>query len=207
METELRKAEHVPEEAATVSVSLDGVMAPMCDGDASKKRAALAENGQLTRGPAGYREVGCGTISFYDAEGAFLKTEARSLEFIGMSRGIAITYPFVFRLPPGVAPPKRTSGSEIAALTDQTSEAQQLVVLADEYRKSEPNLAMKACDKAVSIDSSLSPAYICTLLACELGRKEQAVSFWSAINDLDFGRSLVDRAVNRCATSRIRLPH
>jgi hypothetical protein len=74
VESELRKAEHVPDDAATICVSLDGVMAPMRDGDAAAKRKASAENGQLTRGPAGYREVGCGTISFYDAEGAFLKT-------------------------------------------------------------------------------------------------------------------------------------
>jgi len=74
VEAELRKSEHVPDNAATVAVSLDGVMAPMRDGDASEKRKATAASGQLTRGPAGYREVGCGTISFYDADAGLLKT-------------------------------------------------------------------------------------------------------------------------------------
>ena len=53
----------------TVAVSLDGVLAPMRDGDAQKKREKTAEEGRLTHGPAGYREVGCGTLSFCDSEG------------------------------------------------------------------------------------------------------------------------------------------
>jgi len=32
-----------------------------------------AAAGKLTKGPAGYREVGCGTISIYDAEGDLLR--------------------------------------------------------------------------------------------------------------------------------------
>ena len=74
VDAELRKFEHVPDNAATVAVSLDGVMAPMRDGNASEKRKAAAASGHLTRGPAGYREVGCGTISFYDADAGLLKT-------------------------------------------------------------------------------------------------------------------------------------
>src|SRR5580698_6276732 len=44
----------------------------MKDGEAVQKRQQTAEQGQLTRGPAGYREVGVGTLSFYDAEGEML---------------------------------------------------------------------------------------------------------------------------------------
>jgi hypothetical protein len=41
----------------------------MKDGDAQGKRQKTASEGRLTRGPAGYREVGCGTLSFCDERG------------------------------------------------------------------------------------------------------------------------------------------
>ncbi|MEO5729474.1 MAG: hypothetical protein ABI134_33550 [Byssovorax sp.] len=68
-EKALRDGDVIPQHAVTVAVSLDGVLAPMRDGDAQKKREKTAEEGRLTRGPAGYREVGCGTLSFCDTEG------------------------------------------------------------------------------------------------------------------------------------------
>ena len=64
----------VPAEAATLAVSLDGVMAPMKDGDRQAKRAATQAAGQATKGPAGFREVGCGTVSCYDGDGERLGT-------------------------------------------------------------------------------------------------------------------------------------
>jgi hypothetical protein len=72
-ESTVRMTELVPDEAATVAVSLDGVMAPMLDGEAVEKRADTAASGRPTKGPAGYREVGCGTVSFYDEEGELLR--------------------------------------------------------------------------------------------------------------------------------------
>jgi hypothetical protein len=71
-ERTLREAEVVPAKAVSVAVSLDGVLVPMKDGGAVEKRQQTAEQGHLTRGPAGYREVGVGTLSFYDAEGEML---------------------------------------------------------------------------------------------------------------------------------------
>jgi hypothetical protein len=68
-EEALRARDVIPQHATTVAVSLDGVLAPMKDGGAQDKRQKTAEQGRLTRGPAGYREVGCGTLSFCDAEG------------------------------------------------------------------------------------------------------------------------------------------
>lgn len=65
-ETELREEEEVPAEAVAVAVSLDGVQVPMKDGDRKQKRS---QKDKRAKGPAGYREVGCGTISFFDAEG------------------------------------------------------------------------------------------------------------------------------------------
>ena len=59
----------VPEDAVSVAVSLDGVMAPMKDGGKQEKRAKRVAKGKLPSGPAGYREVGCGTVSFYDRRG------------------------------------------------------------------------------------------------------------------------------------------
>jgi hypothetical protein len=68
-EKALREGDVVPPHTTTVAVSLDGVLAPMKDGDAQTKRQKTADEGRLTRGPAGYREVGCGTLSFCDVEG------------------------------------------------------------------------------------------------------------------------------------------
>lgn len=74
IEEALRKIESVPVAASSVAISLDGVMAPMKDGERAKKRARNAEAGKRTRGPAGYQEVGCGTLSLFDREGDRLKT-------------------------------------------------------------------------------------------------------------------------------------
>lgn len=71
-ERTLREAELVPANAVSIAVSLDGVLVPMKDGGAVQKRQQTAEQGQLTRGPAGYKEVGVGTVSFCDAAGEML---------------------------------------------------------------------------------------------------------------------------------------
>ncbi|HEX7680004.1 MAG TPA: hypothetical protein VF713_17880 [Thermoanaerobaculia bacterium] len=71
-EQALREAMVVPDEAVTVVASLDGVLAPMKDGEAVEKRAETAARGQIAKGPAGYREVGCATLSFCDREGKCL---------------------------------------------------------------------------------------------------------------------------------------
>jgi hypothetical protein len=73
-EAALRAEEMVPPEAVTMAVSLDGVMVPMKDGARTQKRQEAQEQGKHTCGPAGYQEVGCGTLSFYDAEGERLST-------------------------------------------------------------------------------------------------------------------------------------
>ena len=64
----------VPEQATALAVSLDGVMAPMKDGERQAKRAATRAAGRATKGPAGYREVGCGTVCCYDGDGQRLST-------------------------------------------------------------------------------------------------------------------------------------
>lgn len=69
----VRMGELVPDSATTVAVSLDGVMAPMKDGEAVEKRNETASLGKQTKGPAGYREIGCGTVSFYDEDGEMLR--------------------------------------------------------------------------------------------------------------------------------------
>jgi hypothetical protein len=68
-EAALRGGDVIPVETKTLAVSLDGVHTPMKSGGAKEKREKTANEGRLTRGPAGYREVGCGTLSFCDAEG------------------------------------------------------------------------------------------------------------------------------------------
>jgi len=68
-ENALREQETVPAEAAVVAVSLDGVMVPDKDGqkEAKNKREEAAKKNLSKQysGPAGYREVGCGTVSLY----------------------------------------------------------------------------------------------------------------------------------------------
>ncbi len=68
-EDTLRPTETVAEESTLVVVSLDGVMVP----DKESQRQAKAEreaakakgSDKKQTGPAGYREVGCGTVSLY----------------------------------------------------------------------------------------------------------------------------------------------
>lgn len=57
-----------------MAVSLDGVMVATTDGERAAKRAQSRAAGKQTKGPAGYREVGCATVSFFDAEGERLET-------------------------------------------------------------------------------------------------------------------------------------
>jgi hypothetical protein len=66
----LREAIVVPEGAHTIAVSIDGVLAPV-EGAASPTdvRANAALQGRQSKGPAGYRELGCATLAFCDASG------------------------------------------------------------------------------------------------------------------------------------------
>jgi hypothetical protein len=71
-ERALRDGDLVPPEAVSVAVSLDGVLVPTTDGGGPAKRAQMAGEGRVAQGPAGYREVGCGTLSFCNAEGEMI---------------------------------------------------------------------------------------------------------------------------------------
>lgn len=78
-EDALRQQEVVPVEAAVLGVSLDGVMVPDKDGQraAKAKREAAKNKGGLSKqlsGPAGYREVGCATVTLYDDDVNRLET-------------------------------------------------------------------------------------------------------------------------------------
>src|SRR5258706_5674344 len=66
----LREAIVVPEETHSIAVSIDGVLAAV-DGGASptEVRADAAAEGRTSKGPAGYRELGCATLAFCDAKG------------------------------------------------------------------------------------------------------------------------------------------
>lgn len=73
-EQTIREATEVPRDAATVAVSLDGVMVLMTDSDKGKKKANARARGYPDKGPLGWREASVGVISFYDAEGERLET-------------------------------------------------------------------------------------------------------------------------------------
>jgi hypothetical protein len=49
-------------------------MVPMKDGKRDEKRAQAKTEGKHQCGPAGHQEVGCATLSLYDADGERLKT-------------------------------------------------------------------------------------------------------------------------------------
>lgn len=70
-EDALRAGETIPDEATVLVVSLDGVMAPMKDAGRAEKRS---QPNKQASGPAGYREVGCGTVSLHDGDGERLST-------------------------------------------------------------------------------------------------------------------------------------
>jgi hypothetical protein len=73
-EATLRHQEDIPPEAVSMAVSLDGVMAPMKDGQRHTKRAQAVAAGKSPSGPAGYQEVGCATVSYYAHAGHRLGT-------------------------------------------------------------------------------------------------------------------------------------
>jgi hypothetical protein len=73
-EARLRAVERVPDDAVSVAVSLDGVMVPMRDAGKAERKAEMRRQGRADKGPAGYREVACGALSFYDSEGNRLLT-------------------------------------------------------------------------------------------------------------------------------------
>jgi hypothetical protein len=77
-EDALRQQKVVPAEASGVAVSWDGVMVP--DQDAQREAKAIREAAKKQgwskqhSGPAGYREVGCGTVTLYDEDANRLDT-------------------------------------------------------------------------------------------------------------------------------------
>jgi hypothetical protein len=70
-EAAVRAQETIPAEATVIAISVDGVMAPMKGPGRSAQRDLP---GKHASGPAGNKEVGCGTVVLYDAEGERLQT-------------------------------------------------------------------------------------------------------------------------------------
>lgn len=62
----------IPENAVSLGVSIDGVLAPMEGTAPVAKRAAAAAQGRMSKGPVGYREIGCATLSFCDDRGEMI---------------------------------------------------------------------------------------------------------------------------------------
>lgn len=68
-EDRLRDHLAIPENAVSLAVSIDGVLAPMEGTAPVAKRAAARAEGRTSQGPVGYREIGCATLSFCDDKG------------------------------------------------------------------------------------------------------------------------------------------
>lgn len=72
-ERALREALVIPEGTVSIAVSLDGVLAPVDGGNSpTEVRSRAASEGRTSKGPAGYREVGCATVAFCDDKGDLL---------------------------------------------------------------------------------------------------------------------------------------
>lgn len=71
-EQALRDALVIPDGTASIAISLDGVLAPMDDTEVTARRQEAADQERTSKGPLGYREFGCGTISFCDEAGELL---------------------------------------------------------------------------------------------------------------------------------------
>jgi RNA polymerase sigma factor (sigma-70 family) len=129
-----------------------------------------------------------------------------SLEFIGMSRGLSVTYPFIFRLAEGAAKAPQRSGEDLRQVIDETEDAERLVDLAEEVHTREPGLSTVACRKAISLEPSMAHAFTCTLQACRSGQKDEALEFWTTASKFAFGASLASLANKTCSDSQIKLP-
>ena len=70
----VRESMQIPAEAATVAVSLDGVMIHMVGSDKAAVKAAARAAGKADKGPAGWREASVAVVSFYDVAGKRLET-------------------------------------------------------------------------------------------------------------------------------------
>jgi hypothetical protein len=73
-EATLRHQKDIPPEAVAMAVSLDGVMAPMQDGQRQDQHPQARTQGKSPSGPAGSQEVGGATVSYYDRHGERLCT-------------------------------------------------------------------------------------------------------------------------------------
>lgn len=74
LDARLRRATPIPKSAATVVVSLDGVMLNMVGSGRAEKKARTQAKGICAKGPAGYKAAGIGVLSLYDAAGARIAT-------------------------------------------------------------------------------------------------------------------------------------
>jgi hypothetical protein len=72
-ERALREGLEIPEGSASIAISLDGVLAPIDGANRpTEVRAEAVAEGRTSKGPAGYREASCATLSFCDEKGDLL---------------------------------------------------------------------------------------------------------------------------------------
>ena len=68
-EQAVAEATPIPEEAHSVSISLDGVLVNMVASDRAEKKARARARGKPPKGPSGYKEASVGVVTLYDDEG------------------------------------------------------------------------------------------------------------------------------------------
>ncbi len=154
-ETTVRSEVVVPSDAVTMAVSLDGVMVPTKDGDRKEKNSKARAEGRPPSGPAGYREVGCGTVSFYDADGERLMTRRMG------------------RVPePGKATPKESLTAEVTHMLAQRPDLR-LVKVADGAKDNWTYLAKQLPDGEEVLDYYHAVEHLSRGLAAAYGESSQ----------------------------------
>lgn len=117
-EAELREVTTIPGNASTNAVSIDGVLAPMGDGDAVGTREQTAAEERMSKPPAGYRDIGCTPISFCVAEllpRARSRSRRRLAQAVSLGLGLPtslLDFDRSFRLAPRSARLARTPSTQ-----------------------------------------------------------------------------------------------
>jgi hypothetical protein len=189
----LREGLTVPEGTASIAVSLDGVMAPMEDTAVTERRMDAAAEGRITKGPLGYREVGCATVSFCDEEG----------DLIGAIR--------MARAPePKKATLKEMLAKEVAAVL-RAQPGLRLVKIADGVADNWAFLSRELPEGEEAVDFFHAAEHLHAALAAAYGdgtlqTQHRYETLYEALRDEERGVEKVIRALKYLATKYPRRP-
>jgi RNA polymerase sigma factor (sigma-70 family) len=135
-----------------------------------------------------------------------LEQTMMSVEFTGLNQDVTFSFPFDFDPPPGVSRPRPPTAEELGEIISRTAKPERLTDLASEHLEAHPAVAIAACDKAVEIDREGASAYSCTIMACDLGKKVTALSYWAGVGAKFRAKGARKKAEFLCGRKQIVLP-